>query len=234
MKRRSLVVLLSTTVLLALPATAYAGDYQVHRHHASAQQQDQGDDSGDSSGDDSGDDSSSDPSPDQVQPDDGSQDDMPQMDQGDPSTRAVAAHGPAQTIQVQTTSYSYGDNQGSNNATICCGVLHRTAGGNGTFTNPITLAVPGSGSSMQTPAGTKVYFKQYRFYGIVEDSGASPETLRRFDIWSDGRGLATESDCMSDLTGTSTAILNPPPGEPVGHVGPLADAAGCHVAGGAP
>jgi hypothetical protein len=144
----------------------------------------------------------------------------------------TVATGSAQTIQVETTSYNFADNAGSNNATICCPKLHQTAGGDGSFQNPITLAVPGSGGSgMQTPAGTRVYFVKYAFYGLVEDSGASPKSLRRFDIWSDGRGLSTSagSACMDALTGQSTAILNPPAGKPVAHIGPLGDASGCHV-----
>lgn len=173
--------------------------------------------------------------------DDEDSDDSEDSDQDSPaivSDDAGAAGGSAltgtpQTMQVETTSYNFEDNAGSNNATICCPKLHRVAGGNGSYADPITLAVPGSGGSgMQTPAGTRVYFEKYQFYGIVEDSGASPKSLRRFDIWSDGRGMSTSagSDCMDALTGTSTAILNPPAGKPVPHVGPRGDASGCHVA----
>lgn len=233
MKQRSLVVLLSTTALLALPATAYAGDYQVHRHHASAQQQDQGDDSGDNSGDDdSGDDSSSDPSPDQVQPDNGTDDDMPQMDQGDPSTRAVAAHGPAQTITAEITGYSFQDNTPEGSATISMPVLHRVAGGVGTFTNPITTAVPGSADSPETPRGTKLYVPKLRRYFIVEDSGASSEGTRHFDLYVDGQGFSkSDSDaCMNSYTGSTRVILNPPAGEPV-TVGPLTTRGGCKLGG---
>jgi len=80
---------------------------------------------------------------------------------------------------VETTSYNFADNAGSNNATICCPTLHQTAGGDGSFANPITLAVPGSGGSMQDPPGTRVYFVQFQFYGLVEDSGASPKSMNR-------------------------------------------------------
>lgn len=140
--------------------------------------------------------------------------------------------GARQTIQVQTTGYSYGDNQGGSNAKISAPVLHRTAGGDGTYANPVTLAVPGhGGSGMQTPAGTRVYFSKYRFYGIVEDSGATAKRDRRFDIWTDGRNNPAASRCMDELTGTSAAILNPPPGEPVSYVGPRSDANGCHAGG---
>lgn len=139
--------------------------------------------------------------------------------------------GTQQSIQAQLTAYDDHDNQGGDNATICCGVLHKTAGGTGTFADPITVAVPGSGGSgMQTPAGTRLYIPALAAYFVVEDSGASPETLRRFDIWIDGRGLSSASACMDKVTRTTSVILNPPAGKPVGHVGPIADASGCHVA----
>jgi hypothetical protein len=227
MFRRALLCAVLVTSVTAAPALASPGHNHNHRHRTMTSWSDQRGDRGDSddSSDDDSDDAGSDDSTDATTPDTGT---------AGPAGGVVAS-GTQSSIQVETTSYSYGDNQGSNNATICCGKLHKTAAGSGTYADPITLAVPGSGGSgMQTPAGTRVYFTKYRFYGIVEDSGATPKSLRRFDIWSDGRGLSTsaESDCMDRLTGTSSAILNPPAGEPVGHVGPLADASGCHVAGG--
>jgi 3D (Asp-Asp-Asp) domain-containing protein len=143
----------------------------------------------------------------------------------------AVATGNAQTVQVETTAYSFGDNQGSNNSKISAPVIHKEASGDGTYANPTTLAVPGhAGSGMQTPKGTRVYFSKYRFYGIVEDSGATPKKLRRFDIWSDGRGNSGASACMDKLTGTSTAILNPPAGKPVTYSGPRSDSKGCHAA----
>lgn len=242
MFRRALLCALALTLVTAAPAVASPGHSHNHRHRTMTSWSDQRGDRGDTEdGNDDGSDSSDpaddsnddsvDTSPASAAPDAG----VPSPAGGVVATGAQGAvkTGTQQGVQVETTSYSYGDNQGSNNATICCGVLHKTAAGNGTYADPITLAVPGSGGSgMQTPAGTRVYFTKYRFYGIVEDSGATPKSLRRFDIWSDGRGLSTgaESTCMDNLTGTSSAILNPPAGEPVGHVGPLADASGCHVA----
>jgi hypothetical protein len=139
--------------------------------------------------------------------------------------------GTPKTIQTETTAYSDHDNQGGDNAKISRPIIHSEASGDGTFQNPTTLAVPGSGGKgMQTPAGTRVYFSKYRFYGLVEDSGATPKKLTRFDIWSDGRGNSGATACMDKLSGTSTAILNPPPGEPVTYVGPRSDSKGCHAA----
>lgn len=252
MNRPLVLSLIVTASLLVLTPAAIASPRpdHTHRHHDSSDWAGSGDGRGDlhrrdavwsfydnrdddsDSSDDSSDDSDSDSSDDATTGTGGA------VVAPETGTQAVAGGavktGAQQTIQVQTTSYNNADNQGGNNATICCGVLHKTASGDGSFGNPITLAVPGSGSSMQTPAGTRVYFVKYRFYGVVEDSGASPQSLRRFDIWSDGRGLSTSagSACMDALTGTSAAILNPPAGKPVGHLGPLADASGCHVAAG--
>jgi hypothetical protein len=200
-------------VVVASPALASSHHHHHHsRSHASSSDDNSSDDSGSTASGDS-------TTPDSTAP-----------DSTVPAAGGTVATGSAQTISVETTAYSYGDNQGSNNATICCGVLHKTAAGDGSFQNPITLAVPGSGGNgMQTPKGTRVYFTKYRFYGIVEDSGATPKKLRRFDIWSDGRGNSSAESCMDDLSGTSSAILNPPAGKPVAYVGPRSDSKGCHA-----
>ncbi len=243
MIRRALLVALTLVLVTAAPALA-SPRHHDNRHQSMTSWSDMRGDRGDHNrnrDDSDSDDSSSDDSWD----DNEDTEDTEDGDTGDSSVGAdtgvqaslggTVKAGVAQTVQVETTSYNNADNQGGNNATICCGVLHKEASGDGSFGNPITLAVPGSGGSgMQTPAGTRVYFVKYAFYGLVEDSGASPKSLRRFDIWSDGRGLSTSagSDCMDRLTGQSTAILNPPAGKPVAHVGPLGDASGCHVAAG--
>jgi hypothetical protein len=140
--------------------------------------------------------------------------------------------GAEKTITAELTAYDHSDNQGGNNARICCGTWHKEAGGSGTFQDPITVAVPGSGSSMETKAGTRIYVPALQVYLGVEDSGATPTGKLRLDIWIDGRGLSSASACMDRVTRTTPVIVNAAAGKPVGHVGPIADASGCHVLGG--
>jgi len=235
--RKALTILATTLAALlfaALPAYASSSWYDGPRRHQDSDSwshghsrghsnhywwagrngsnEDSDDDSDDSSDDssDSGSDSSSDAT---VAPASG-----------------TVVSGAEKTVTAELTAYSHEDNQGGNNARICCAVLHREAGGTGTFADPITTAVPGSGSSMETKAGTKIYIPALSAYFIVEDSGATPTGKPRFDLWMDGRGLSSASSCMDKITRTTTVIINAAAGKSVGRVGPLADSSGCHVA----
>ena len=149
----------------------------------------------------------------------------------------VLTGAPKQTV-LHTTGYSWQDNQGGNNATISCGVIHKTAGGDGTYDNPTTAAVPGhDGKGAQIPCGTRIYVPKYQKYFIVEDTGATKYTdADHIDIYVDGEGTtaAASQKCMDPVTTDGKppvpAIINPPPGE---HVlpGPITTKDGkCNVA----
>lgn len=143
---------------------------------------------------------------------------------------ALAAPGP-RTITADLTGYSFFDNTPPGSADICCKVIHSKAGGVGTYADPITTAVPGRGGrGMQTPAGTRLYIPKLRRYFIVEDSGATPKRLTRFDLWVGGQGFPRSSSdrCMDQVTGTAQVILNPGAGYPV-TVGPLTGSRGCRI-----
>ena len=120
-------------------------------------------------------------------------------------------------LRIELTGYSDQDNTPANSTHICCGVIHRRAGGEGTYSNPITVAVPGSGSDVQFAKGTRFYLPTIRRYVIVEDSGATRMSLPHLDVWIDGRTgtRADTDDCMDELTGRVTAIRNPGRGYPV-------------------
>ena len=134
-------------------------------------------------------------------------------------------------MTIELTGYSFQDNQGGNNARICCPVLHRSAGGKGTFEDPITVAVPGhGGKGMETPVATRFYLPTVRRYVIVEDSGASKMGTRHLDMYVGGEGLPRRASdrCMDQITGRVPAVMNPGPGLPV-TVGPLTGSAGCRI-----
>lgn len=136
----------------------------------------------------------------------------------------------AHAMNIRMTGYSYWDNTPPGSADICCSVIHRKAGGIGTYDDPITVAVPGSGSSMEFRAGTRFYSPDLRRYLIVEDSGASHNSLPHLDVYVDGRGRSRhDSDrCMDQITGTKTVFEDPGPHYPV-TVGPLTASRGCHI-----
>jgi hypothetical protein len=106
-------------------------------------------------------------------------------------------------------------------------VIHKTAGGTGSFADPITAATPGHAGSTESPKGARFYIPKVHRYVIVEDSGASKFSQPHLDVWNGTASGSITNKCESDMTGTFPIIKNPPAGELV-HAGPLADATGCH------
>ncbi len=136
------------------------------------------------------------------------------------------------------TGYSYWDNTPPGSADISHPVLHRQAGGIGTYDDPITVAVGhaivnGQDIPLDVP-GTRYYLVAHRRYLIVEDTCGDgprpqdgpcyrlPADLRGratawLDAWVDGQaaGRAVSDQCMADLTGVTPVVKNPPRGLPV-------------------
>lgn len=167
--------------------------------------------------------------------DDEDSDEDESSDTGDESSPAildpVVVTGAEQSIQAELTGYSYQDNTPAGSADICCPVLHQKAGGTGTFADPLTTAVPGSGGSgMEFPKGTKFYVPSIKRYVIVEDSGATKMSSPHLDIWVDGEGHSKgDSDaCMNSFTGKATIVKNPGAGRTV-TAGPLTTSGGCKI-----
>jgi hypothetical protein len=227
--KRWLLVPLVAAAMLAATTPALAGDWHNRDRHR--------DDRGHSNHDrwDSDDDEDSDSS-DEDSDDESGDDDVADSagDSGSgvgPGGVVPVVTGAEQTIQAELTGYSWQDNTPPGSATICCEVLHSKAGGTGTFADPITTAVPGSGGSgMEFPAGTRFYIPTLKRYVIVEDSGATKMGLPHLDIWVGGQGHSkSDSDaCMNDFTGKASIVKNPSPGRPV-TVGELTTSNGCKV-----
>lgn len=131
-----------------------------------------------------------------------------------------------------TTAYTWHDNTPAGSAAISHPVLHYTAGGTGTYDDPVTIAV---GHSLATgedvldfPAGTRIYLPDVRRYFIVEDTcgdGNDPEngpchqgvnangsnSTIWIDMWIGGESVnsADSSNCARGVTGVRTAVFNP-------------------------
>ena len=121
-----------------------------------------------------------------------------------------------------TTGYGWPDNTPPGGA-ISNPVLHATAGGTGSYADPITLAVghsiTGSVDTLDIPAGTIFYIPNVRRYFIVEDTcgdGSTPQTgpchvgfpsdtTVWVDMWVGGQGGNTTAvdNCESFLTDTN-------------------------------
>ena len=160
-------------------------------------------------------------------------------------TRAAVAAPREVRFTAFVTGYSYWDNTPAGSAAIARPVIHRRAGGTGTYDDPITLAVGhsivGNRQTLDYPAGTRFYLAGLRKYAIVEDvcgDGARPQngpchTGRDgrpwLDIYVDGSNSPRRASdsCMSRLTRFHTIIQHPAPHYPV-VAGPLTES-GCQV-----
>lgn len=131
-----------------------------------------------------------------------------------------------------TTAYTWHDNTPAGSVAISHPVLHQTAGGTGTYADPITIAVGHSLATGQdvldVPAGTRIYLPDVRRYFIVEDTcgdGNDPEngpchqgtnvhgtnSSIWIDMWIGGQSMSSaEADnCASKVTDVHTAVFNP-------------------------
>lgn len=137
------------------------------------------------------------------------------------------------SMQVYLTGYSFWDNTPPGSAQIARPVIHSRAGGIGTYSDPITLAVGhakfGSHSRMDFPTGTRFYVPSLKKYAIVEDlcgDGPLPQNgpchsghqgLPWIDIYVGGRSVdkSAVNKCMYSITGIQSVLVNPAAGHPV-------------------
>lgn len=163
----------------------------------------------------------------------------------EPKTPAGATQA-EEVVRVYTTGYTFGDNTPADRADISHPVLHQQAGGTGTYDDPITAAVGHDKSSgrsvLDIPAGTRLYFPDFKRYFLVEDTcgdGDAPQNgpchnLARtntsgvkywIDLWLDGRsvGESAAQKCAGRITAARDVIMNPGPNHPVASTGPFAD-----------
>jgi hypothetical protein len=132
---------------------------------------------------------------------------------------------------IMRTGYAAADNNPAGSTTISQPVIHSKAGGTCTNSDPTTFASPGSAGSTEFPKGERVYFPDLQCYGISEDSGATKESVKHIDLWSGNQAKSITDKCESDITGSTTIIVNPPSNEPV-NPGALTTASGCHFPAG--
>ena len=144
--------------------------------------------------------------------------------------------GPSGTVipKAYITGYSWFDNTPPGSAAISHPQIHKTAGGTGTWADPITLAVGHDLSSgkdvLDYPAGSRFYIPDFKRYFIVEDTcgdGPTPENgpchvpprgaTTWLDVWIGGAsGTKASTDaCMNKLTGIHQVVLTPDANRPV-------------------
>jgi hypothetical protein len=150
-----------------------------------------------------------------------------------PSAAPAPAPAPMSQLMIWLTGYSWQDNTPAGSSIVGEPVLHHRAGGQGTYADPITVAVPGHAGAMAWRPGTRFYLPTVARYVIVEDSGAARApvgTETHLDMWIGGQGgtKAATDDCESQFTGRVPALPNPPPTLPV-TTGPIFAQNRCNI-----
>lgn len=139
-----------------------------------------------------------------------------------PSTATQSTNLTPQSIATSTSSamnvsyYGWLDNTPPG-AAIAYPTLHKTAGGTGTFSDPITFGT----SHLELKPGTKIYLPYLQKYFIMEDecgsTCASDWTNKKlYDIvlWiggsaNSGSALSTCENALEPVGGSSSVIMNP-------------------------
>lgn len=131
------------------------------------------------------------------------------------------------------TGYSYWDNTPPGSTAIARPVVHRRAGGTGTYNDPITIAVghslAGGRQTLDFPAGTRFYIEGLRKYAIVEDvcgDGPNPQATGCargkqgrpwLDLYIGGAksNARAATACAEAITKFHTIVINPGRAYPV-------------------
>jgi hypothetical protein len=155
-----------------------------------------------------------------------------------PTTPAPMTSTPAPvvtTFKAYITGYSWYDNDPPGSAAIANPSSGRTsAGGLGTFTNPITVAA----HEGYWPVHTKFYVPNLRKYFLVEDECGGCTQIPAgatawLDVWVDGRtsGETASNSCMGKLTRVSVVVRNPPANLKVESTNPISHNGTCPTYG---
>lgn len=155
------------------------------------------------------------------------------------------ARAPEQRFRAYITGYSYWDNTPPGSTDIARPVIHNRAGGTGTYSDPVTIAVGhsirGGIQKLDFPAGTRFYLARLEKYAVVEDvcgDGPHPQSEPChigyhghpwLDLYIGGRRVSAQASdtCARRITAVQTIIINPRPGYKV-NPGDIASS-GCRV-----
>jgi hypothetical protein len=158
---------------------------------------------------------------------------LPPANQDAPASCYVVKQDPT-TVKATITFYGWPDNSPPGNQ-IAHPVIHKHAGGDGTYCNPTTFATERA-NNKEIPYGIKIYVPFMKQYFIREDlcAASGPPTGSGnngcyklwFDLWVGGTAKSKTHAvvaCELKLTpnGKVPVILWPRDGLPVAHAGPI-------------
>jgi hypothetical protein len=158
---------------------------------------------------------------------------LPTVGSSAPDSCYVTKQNPT-TVKARITFYGWPDNTPPGNQ-ISHPIIHRHAGGDGTYCNPTTFATE-SANNKRIPYGIKIYVPFLKQYFIREDlcaasgpptgSGSNGCYKLWFDLWIGGTAKSEAGDvvsCELMLTPSQqvSVILWPRGGLSVAHPGPI-------------
>jgi hypothetical protein len=155
----------------------------------------------------------------------------PSCTSSNPPTQTTTSTSPLPTsseiiMSAYITGYGWPDNTPAS-ADISNGVIHTQAGGTGTYSDPVTIAVGHSiinaRDILDYPEGTKFYIPALHRYFIVEDTCGDGNTPQNgpchtgfqgkpwLDVWVGGQNANTQNvlSCEDAITNVHTIIKNP-------------------------
>ncbi len=159
---------------------------------------------------------------------------MPSGSSAAPASSCYIDKQAPQNVQATITFYGWPDNTPPGKQ-IAHPVIHKRAGGDGTYCNPTTFATEPS-NDKRIPYGIKIYVPFLKQYFIREDdctpsgpptgSGSNGCYKLWFDLWVGGNAQSKTHAvvaCEQQLTPNQkvTVILYPNSGMPVLNAGPL-------------
>lgn len=115
-----------------------------------------------------------------------------------PKPVPVPVSGTSKTASVEVTFFGAYDNDPSGSQAISNPVIHKLAGGVGSYADPLTFASP-SGTGAY-PVGTRIYVPMLQKYFIREDVCATSWTA------TDGCGAVSHVDLYMGNPSTSSAV----------------------------
>ena len=118
-------------------------------------------------------------------------------------------------ITAWITGYSFWDNTPPGSAAIARPVVHREAGGTGTWRDPITIAVGHSSGTWHYQPGTRIYLANLQKYAVVEDlcasCGKGHGGRPHLDLYVGGADTTpgVASQCARSITAVQDIVVNP-------------------------
>jgi hypothetical protein len=126
------------------------------------------------------------------------------------------------TYTMYVTGFGTGDNDPPGSRAIAypgSAPRHSQAGGQGSYADPVTVAVGTDGAGVRLNPGVRVYIPRFSKYGVIEDECAScsGKWIDVFDgsTAADAGNLGAVADCQDRHTGNYAVEVNPPAGRAV-------------------